>query len=156
MRSQKCLSIRGFTLIELMIAVAIVGILMAIAIPAYNQYTMRAKRADAMQALMSAASAFERYKAANNFSYLGACLTGEPCVNQIFDRNVPAGGGVPNYLITSNVAANGRTFILTATPQGSQAAQDGALTLTNTGVRTWTNAQGAVGNCWPTSGNACN
>lgn len=159
MYSQCSIDKRGFTLIELVIAIAIVGILAAIAFPFYNQHAMKAKRADAMQAMMSAAAAFERYKSANNFVYTGACTTADAgdadCVNQIFNGNVPADGGTVNYQITSDVPAGGRTFTLTATPQGGQATHDGALTLTNTGVRTWTNKQGAVNNCWPRGGNAC-
>jgi len=57
---------RGFTLIELMVVVAIIAVLSAFAVPSYVRYGLRARRADAHQALLSIAMAQERYYAANN------------------------------------------------------------------------------------------
>ena len=148
-------SSRGFTLIELVITVAIVGILSAIAVPMYSEYTVRARRADAMQALMSAAAAMERFKAANNFSYTDACMVGQGCVNEIFSRDVPSNGGVVTHNITVLVAADGFTYQLTATPVGAFANRDGALTLTNNGAKEWTDKDGLLRTCWPTSGGTC-
>ena len=64
---------KGFTLIELMVVVAIVGILVAVALPSYTDYVIRSKRADATGALMAATNAMERWRA-NNFSYAGATV----------------------------------------------------------------------------------
>lgn len=72
-------SAKGFTLIELMIAIAVVGILAAVALPSYQDYIRRGKRADAHALLQNAAFAQERHRL-NNSSYatattqlVGAC-----------------------------------------------------------------------------------
>lgn len=152
-------SIKGFTLIELVIAIAIVGILAAIAFPMYDQHVVKARRADGMQAVTAAASALERYRAANNFSYTGACTTaqsGEPgCVNEIFNGNVPADGGTVFHEITFDVAVDGRTYTITAEPKNALANKDGALTLDSSGAKTWMDKKGVTHQCWPKGGNSC-
>lgn len=65
---------RGFTLIELMVTVVVVAILAAVAIPAYQQYVLRSRRADATSALGSLQQAQERYRA-NQQSYAAALST---------------------------------------------------------------------------------
>ncbi|HEX16521.1 MAG TPA: prepilin-type N-terminal cleavage/methylation domain-containing protein [Deltaproteobacteria bacterium] len=69
--SLRCRGKKGVTLLEVMIVVAIVGILAAVAIPAYNSYVTRARRTDAFDALLTVHAAQEMYKAERGF-YAGA------------------------------------------------------------------------------------
>lgn len=135
----------GFTLMELMIVVAILGILTSIALPAYQNYTIRARRADGMAALQAAAASMERFRATNNFSYAGAALG----AGGVFTNQVPVEGGTAYYTLQLNGLAAG-TYTLTATPTGAQPASDGTLTINQAGARTW----GARA-CWPKSGDSC-
>ncbi len=132
----------GFTLVELMIVVAIVGILAAIAYPSYENYVIRSKRADAMAALLSASSAMDRYKV-NNYDYnIGTNLA------QVFATQVPVDGGNAYYNLT--ITSDNTTYTITATPTGSMSGKDDALTLSHTGAKTWGSKT-----CWPEGGNGC-
>lgn len=62
----------GFTLVELMIAVAIVGIFASISYPSYQSHIMKAKRSEAQAALVSMATAMEQWRVENNNSYCGS------------------------------------------------------------------------------------
>src|SRR5688572_27002003 len=105
----------GFTLIELMMTVAITAMLASIALPAYSQYVVRSRRAVAQGDLVSAASAMERHFTVNG-SYVGAA------VGTTFPATSPAQGGdaLYNMRIQSLTAT---TFTLRAQPVagGSQA-----------------------------------
>jgi type IV pilus assembly protein PilE len=129
---------RGFTLIELMIVVAIVGILSAIAYPSYAEYIRRGHRAEARAGLLQAAQWLER----------SATATGTYPLTAAFPANLKA---VPNNRYDIAVVSDGATFTLTATPKGAQTGDKcGNYTLTNTGLR---GAKGAttgdiVTECW--------
>jgi type IV pilus assembly protein PilE len=136
-------SIQGFTLVEILIALAIVGILAAIAVPAYQDSQLRAGRADGKNALMQVASDQERFYN-NGFTY---------STNAVPLATVPATTLVSrdgNYVVTVAACSGGTIstcYIATATPQGTQAADDcGNLTITSTGVRAASG--GTVADCW--------
>jgi len=128
----------GFTLIELMIACAIVGILAAIAIPSYTAYVQRSNRTDAVRALTLDAQALERcYSQA--FTYVG-CAT------------VPVGPVLTsqgNYNVTlGNLTAT--TYTLTALPVSPQQLGDTTCTsfvLIQTGAQSATPAANSR-TCW--------
>ena len=135
----------GFTLIELMIVVAILGLIAAFAYPSYEDYVVRTKRSEAMAALLNAAQAMERYRV-SNYSY---ALDPDPNdITTVFADQVPVDGGTKYYDLSIVTTAN--TYTLTATTAGSFAGQDGALTLTQTGAKTW-----GANACWPEGSSTC-
>ncbi|TAN65292.1 MAG: type IV pilin protein [Methylobacter sp.] len=126
--------IRGFTLIELMIAVAILGILASVAIPNYREHITKSKRAEAQGALVTFANAMEQWRLERG-SYLGAAQGGlDFGPPAIFSTTVPISGGKTNYTLTIK-SATSTSYTLAATPTGSQAS-DGYLELTNDGIKT--------------------
>lgn len=148
----------GFTLIELMITVAIIGILAAVAYPAYTEQVAKGRRADARVRLVAAQQWMERYYT-ERYSYASA---GETTENADFDAQTafvtspPAGEGQPMY--TLGVVVDGRTYTLTATRQAGSAMENdacGNLTLTQDGTRSVTGFDrkyatlaAAVAACW--------
>ena len=126
------LSHQGFTLIELMIVVAIIGIIAAVGYPSYTGYVEKTRRSDAHLALMNAAQAMERCRA-TKFSYATCTL---PTHLQESEEG--------NYNITANAAAT--NFQLTATAKNAQATDEECptLTLNEQGVQGHTGA----GPCW--------
>jgi len=143
----KQLQQNGFTLIELMVTVAIVGILAGIAYPSYQDSVMKSRRADAKGALLGLANAMERHFTARN-TYLGAgTIDGDTGSPTIFSATSPVDGGTPYYNLTIN-AATASTYTLHAAPTGAQANDKcGTLSLTQTGVRGISTAL-AVADCW--------
>ncbi|MGB5729381.1 MAG: type IV pilin protein, partial [Thiogranum sp.] len=101
----------GFTLIELVIAIAIVGILASIAYPSYVNQMRQTRRADCEAGLMQMASAMERDFSRNN-TYRD--IRGAP-VN--FGNQCPIDGGTRTYNLT--IASTPTTYVLSAAPVGA-------------------------------------
>ena len=140
----------GFTLMELMITVAIIGILASIAYPSYQDSVMKSRRADAKGALLGFENAMERYFTEHN-TYLGAGAggadTGAPT---IFSATSPVDGGTAYYDLTIDTAT-ASTYTLHATRRGAQFNDKcGTLTLTHRNEKGIINAASGVTapDCW--------
>ena len=135
---------KGFTLIELMIVVAIVAILAAIALPSYNEYIRRGHRAEARAALLQGAQWMER----------AATATGTYPMTAAFPATlttVPSGRYAISAASHPASAASGTAFTLTAAPQGGQTGDKcGSYTLTHAGARGASPLSGGatIAECW--------
>jgi type IV pilus assembly protein PilE len=136
---------KGFTLIELMIVVAIIGILASIAIPAYNDYVTRGALSEASSGLADIRVRMEQYYQ-DNRTYVGADAAGMACAavtGQNFDFSC-SGLGATTYLVTATGKNRGAGFGLTVN-EANQQRTTGAASGWSTGT----------GNCWITSKAGC-
>ena len=120
---------QGFSLIELMIAVVIVGILAAIAIPMYSDYVTRSRRADGQATLMQVAQELERcYTQFSKYNDNSCSVINGGVVSETSDQGF--------YVVTAN-KLDESAFTLTATPQNEQADDTdcGELKLTHLGIQ---------------------
>lgn len=130
---------RGFTLIELMVVIAIVGILASIAVPSYQESVRKARRGQAKADLAEAAQAMERYYTVNN-TYVGADLAA-------LGMSQSPKQGDPRYTLGFSGAVTASSFTLRAQPLGGQAEDKcGALSISNTGVKSPNTP--ALAECW--------
>lgn len=130
--------VRGFTLIELMIVVAVVAILATIAVPAYADHVRKSRRAQAKADLVEYAALAERFHSVNN-TYEGFTFpNGEGSIAS------PREGGTAAYTITMD--AGSRTFTFTATAGEAQSKDKcGNLSVNQANVKT---AGGELHECW--------
>jgi type IV pilus assembly protein PilE len=127
--TKKIADIKGFTLIEVMIVVAIIAILAAVVYPSYTDFVVRSNRAEAPQQLVRLANLQEQLFVDSRFYTNDLSKLGVSNTTTLETES-------KNYIISSVV--NGSTFTLKATAQGVQATRDAAckeITLTETGAK---------------------
>ena len=126
---------RGFTLIELMIVIAVLAILVAIAYPSYQRHIEKTRRADGQSALLGAAQEMERCFTRNN-TYTG-CFTTDPTSPQ----------ASPDEFYNLHATLTATTYTLNAVPAGAQTTDAcGTFTLDHRGNRG--HGGGANDRCW--------
>lgn len=131
---------KGFTLVEIMIAVVIVGIMTAIALPAYFQYVTDARRSDGRANLLQLAQFMERYYTAN-----GRYVDAAGNAPALPFTEAPRDGADKFYDLALGVIT-AQTFTLTATPKNALAGDAcGTLSLNQAGVK---RAGGSIDECW--------
>lgn len=124
----------GFTLIEMMITVAVIGILAAISYPSYTEYVTSAKRADGKAGLLKAQLAQEKYRANN------------PAYGTLAQIGISSSSPDSYYTIAISGTPTATTYTVTAAP-GFTDAKCGTLGVNQSGTKTATGSDSAQ-NCW--------
>jgi type IV pilus assembly protein PilE len=128
---------RGFTLMEVLVAVVMISILAAIAIPNYSQYVTRSNRAAAKQVLLEVAGELERRYTTNGCydrASVTTCVDRSGAAPALSTSQAPKEGAAKYAIGVAYGGATGQQFTLTAAPNFTD-SECGSLTLTQTGAR---------------------
>ena len=134
----------GFSLVELLVVLVIMGVLSAVALPAYTRYVQRGHRTEAMAALLESQHFMERYYSANG-QYLSPA-NAVPLLPQRL-QGIPSQGTVRYQLSVREATLN--SYVLQAVPVGSMDRDVcGSLTINQAGLRGVLKGTRSVAECW--------
>jgi type IV pilus assembly protein PilE len=126
---------KGFSLLELVVVLALMAVLLTIAVPSYRQYVQRTERAEAIRLMLAIAGCQERTRANTGFYDTTKCLDGlshNSYSLQIRSTGIPSSPG----------------FTVTAEPNIFEGNDCGTLGLDHTGARSITSENGTLSACW--------
>jgi type IV pilus assembly protein PilE len=139
---------QGFTLVEMLVVVAIIGIIAAVAMPAYQEHVDNARRAQAKGALVAFATRIERHYAETGSYEMASDGATKMTADSLFYSAIPQGasGDDRDYILSiDDSGTDDETYLIKATANGVMSG-DGDFTLSSTGEKTWgSNA------CWEKS-----
>lgn len=125
----------GFSLLELMIVLAVIAVLLTIAVPSYQQYVQRANRAEVIREMLEVADCQSRIKANNGFYDTSRCLDG--LSNTRYD-----------VLLEPLDNTTATEFTVIAAPKGNNDQQCGNLSLDHTGTQAISGGEEFLERCW--------
>lgn len=128
---------KGFTIIEIVIVVAIIGVIAAVAIPSYDKYVVRTNRTAVQTEMVRLSQELQRYQVANRNSFANAG-------SKIVGLNGTFPSGSSHYRIATAIDANGRGWTMTATPTSAKQNGDGNVVLNHRGEKCWTKGSGCT------------
>ena len=132
---------RGFSLIELLIVITVVGLLLAVALPSYTRYVLRSHRSSAITAVLDLASRQARYYTTNNTYTTSLTALGYP------SDPMPVTDTSNRYYNLSVTSASATAFTVSAAPVYPQTKDTcGTYTYTDLGVKSV--SSGTLGDCW--------